>query len=110
MAYLPSCAALTPDLTSAIDGVDVLLFDGTLFTDHELIEQGLSERTGAAMGHISMSGSKGSIESLRRIAIQRRILIHLNNSNPVLRGNSRERAFVTEAGWEVAHDGMEITL
>jgi pyrroloquinoline quinone biosynthesis protein B len=64
---MPSCAALTHDLMSAIDGVDVLLLDGTLFTDHELVEQGLSEKAGAAMGHISMSGPKGAIESLRRV-------------------------------------------
>jgi pyrroloquinoline quinone biosynthesis protein B len=95
---------------SAIDRVDVLLFDGTLFTDHELVEQGLSEKTGAAMGHISMCGPEGSIEGLRRVAIRRRIFIHLNNSNPVLRDDSPERAFLTDAGWEVAHDGMEIGL
>jgi pyrroloquinoline quinone biosynthesis protein B len=110
VAYIPSCAALTHDLMSAIDGVDVLLFDGTLFTDHELVEQGLSAKTGAAMGHISMTGPKGAIESLRNVAIQRRIFVHLNNSNPVLRDDSRERAVVTDAGWEIAYDGMEIRL
>jgi pyrroloquinoline quinone biosynthesis protein B len=108
LAYMPSCASLTHDLMGEIDGVDVLLFDGTLFTNHELVEQGLSEKTGAAMGHISMSGPEGAIESLRHVAIGRRIFIHLNNSNPVLRTDSRERAFVINAGWEVAHDGMEI--
>jgi pyrroloquinoline quinone biosynthesis protein B len=109
-AYIPSCAALTHDLISAIDGVDVLLFDGTLFTDHELVEQGLSKKTGAAMGHISMSGPVGAVEILRPAVIQRRIFVHLNNSNPVLRDDSLERTWVSDAGWEVAHDGMEIAL
>lgn len=110
VAFMPSCASLTHDLISEIDGVDVLLFDGTLFTDHELVEQGLSEKTGAAMGHISMSGPEGAIEGLRHVIIRLRIFIHLNNSNPVLRDDSPERAFVIDAGWEVAHDGMEIGL
>lgn len=109
-AYIPSCAALTHGLMRAIDGVDVLLFDGTLFTEHELVEQRLSEKSGTAMGHISMSGPGGAIESLRNVAVRRRIFIHLNNSNPVLRDNSRARKHVTDSGWEVASDGMEIRL
>lgn len=110
LAYVPSCAGVTPGLLREIDGVDVLLFDGTLFTDDELIGQGLSNKTGADMGHISMRGPAGAIDKLRSATVPRRIFIHLNNSNPVLRSDSRERAVVADAGWEVAFDGMEITL
>jgi pyrroloquinoline quinone biosynthesis protein B len=110
VAYVPCCAVITEDVLSAIDGVDVLLFDGTLYTDGELIDLGLSNKTGAMMGHVSMSGANGSISRLRNLKIGRRIFIHINNSNPVLREDSRERHAVVSAGWEVAHDGMELTL
>jgi len=110
MAYVPCCATITDAVLETIEGVDVLLFDGTLYSDRELIEQGLSQKTGAMMGHVSMSGAEGSIVRLRDVAIGRRIFIHLNNSNPVLREDSRERRAVVEAGWEVAYDGMELKL
>jgi pyrroloquinoline quinone biosynthesis protein B len=109
-AYIPSCAEVTNAMSDAIDGVDVLLFDGTLFTDRELVEQALSDKTGAMMGHISISGPHGAIKSWRDTAIARRIFIHLNNSNPVLRDDSRERQLVNAAGWDVAHDGMELMI
>ncbi len=109
-AYIPSCAVVTDALQSHLASMDVVFFDGTVFTDDELVEQGLSEKTGAMMGHIAMSGPRGAIENLRDVAIARRIFIHLNNSNPVLRDDSRERNTVVSAGWDVAYDGMEIRL
>jgi pyrroloquinoline quinone biosynthesis protein B len=60
------------------------------------------------MGHISMSGPEGSLAAFAGLGVKRRIFVHLNNSNPVLREDSRERAQVENAGWEVAFDGMEI--
>jgi pyrroloquinoline quinone biosynthesis protein B len=62
------------------------------------------------MGHVSMSGAHGSLARLCEVSIGRRIFIHLNNSNPVLREDSRERGAVAEAGWEIAYDGMELTV
>lgn len=109
-AYVPCCASVTDYLRREFAGIDALLFDGTLYTDNEMVEQQLSSKTGASMGHMHMSGAGGSIESLRDVAIARRIFIHLNNSNPVLDENSRERHAITSAGWEVATDGMEIRL
>jgi len=109
-AYIPSCAAITDTVLRAIDGVDSLLFDGTLYTDRELIDQRLSHKTGAMMGHIAMSGPAGAIASLRHITIGRRIFIHLNNSNPVLRDDSPERRAVREADWDIACDGMELII
>jgi pyrroloquinoline quinone biosynthesis protein B len=75
-----------------------------------MIAQGLSAKTGRRMGHISMSGEDGSMAALTHLDVQRRIYIHLNNSNPVLRDSSPERRAVETAGWVVAEDGMEITL
>ena len=87
-----------------------VLFDGTLYDDDEMLRQGLSQKTGRRMGHISMSGPDGSIAALRDLDIGRRIFVHINNSNPVLDEASPERAAVEAAGWEIAYDGMEIAL
>ena len=86
------------------------MFDGTLFTDDEMITQGLSHKTGKRMGHISMSGFEGSITAFKDLNVKRRVYVHINNSNPVLRKGSTERAEVEQAGWEIAYDGMEIRL
>ena len=75
-----------------------------------MIAQGLSSKTGRRMGHISMSGAQGSIAALAELDVQRRVFVHINNSNPVLREDSPERREVERAGWEVAFDGMEIRL
>jgi pyrroloquinoline quinone biosynthesis protein B len=109
-AYIPCCGSISDAVLQIIDGVDVLLFDGTLYDDRELVDQGLSEKTGAMMGHVSMSGAHGSLARLREVSVRRRVFIHLNNSNPVLREDSRERQAVVEAGWDVAYDGMELTI
>jgi pyrroloquinoline quinone biosynthesis protein B len=75
-----------------------------------MIAGGLSAKTGTRMGHISMSGPGGSLAALGSLGISRRIFLHINNSNPVLRRESPERAMVEAAGWEIAEDGMEIEL
>ena len=108
--YIPGCAEVNAELIDHIDGTAALFFDGTLFTDDEMITQGLSPKTGARMGHISISGEDGSIARLAGVETGRRIFIHMNNSNPVLREASPERQGVESAGWEVAFDGMELTL
>ncbi len=110
VAYVPCCARITEDVLGVLDGVDVILFDGTLYRDRELIDLGLSQKTGAMMGHVSMSGPEGSIARLRSLKVGRRIFLHLNNSNPVLREDGQERVAIAEAGWEVAHDGMEMRI
>jgi pyrroloquinoline quinone biosynthesis protein B len=88
----------------------LLFLDGTLYIDDEMIVQELSDKTGRRMGHISMSGPEGAIAAVANIGIQRRVFIHINNSNPVLDEKSDERTAVEAAGWEVAFDGMEIHL
>ncbi|MFC6489770.1 pyrroloquinoline quinone biosynthesis protein PqqB, partial [Nitratireductor sp. GCM10026969] len=108
--YIPGCARISADLLRRLDGADCLLFDGTVYTDDEMITAGVGQKTGARMGHIAMSGENGSVAGLAEVAIGRRVFVHINNTNPVLDEASRERRAVTAAGWEVAHDGMEITL
>jgi pyrroloquinoline quinone biosynthesis protein B len=108
--YIPGCATVDMDLAQRLKDAALVLFDGTLYTDAEMIEQGLSDKTGGRMGHMSMSGPRGSLAALEHLNIKRRVYVHMNNSNPVLRAESPERAEVERAGWEVAFDGMEIRL
>jgi pyrroloquinoline quinone biosynthesis protein B len=108
--YVPGCAELDAPLAARIKGASLIFFDGTLYTDDEMIKQGLMQKTGARMGHISISGPAGSIEAFKDLAIQRKVYVHINNSNPVLDDNSDARRTAIAAGWEVGHDGMEIRL
>lgn len=108
--YIPGCARIDAALRARLSGAACLLFDGTVFTDYEMITAGVGTKTGARMGHLAMSGPKGSMAGLERVKIGRRIFVHINNTNPVLDENSPEHAAVRDAGWEVAHDGMEIEL
>ena len=108
--YVPGCARIDAGLRSRLDGARCLLFDGTVYTDDEMITAGVGTKTGARMGHLAMSGENGSIAGLAGLKIGRRIFVHIDNTNPVLDENSAERAAVQAAGWEVAHDGMEIEL
>ena len=106
---IPGCATVTPDLAARIDGADILFFDGTLWRDDEMVAAGLGAKTGRRMGHISMSGPEGSIAALAKLRIGRRVFVHMNNTNPVLRPGSPERSEAEAAGWIVAADGMEIS-
>jgi pyrroloquinoline quinone biosynthesis protein B len=108
--YVPGCAAMPAALAARLDGAELLLFDGTTWSDDELQRTGVGTKTGRRMGHMSMSGPDGSIAALAQVAIGRRIFIHINNTNPVLLADSPERAEAVRAGWEIAHDGLEITL
>ena len=110
LVFVPGCAAFTEALGTELDGAGALLFDGTLFRDDEMIRAGVGAKTGARMGHMSIDGPDGTIAALTGLRIGRRVLIHLNNTNPALLDDSAERAAVEAAGWEVAHDGMEIVL
>ncbi|TKT76294.1 pyrroloquinoline quinone biosynthesis protein PqqB [Aquamicrobium sp. LC103] len=107
--YIPGCARVDDALKARLTRTDCLLFDGTVYTDDEMITAGVGTKTGARMGHIAMSGDAGSIATLAGVEA-RRIFVHINNTNPVLDARSAERAAVETAGWEVAFDGMEIEL
>ncbi|MEO1205982.1 MAG: pyrroloquinoline quinone biosynthesis protein PqqB [Pseudomonadota bacterium] len=108
--YIPGCATVDAPLAKRLQGADLVFFDGTLFTDTEMIDQGLSHKSGKRMGHMSMSGPEGSMAAFEKLDVKRRVYVHINNSNPALDDNSPERTEVTNAGWEVSFDGMEITL
>jgi pyrroloquinoline quinone biosynthesis protein B len=108
--YIPACARIDQGLCVRLADAACLLFDGTLYTDDEMITAGVGPKTGARMGHLAMTGPAGSISSLAGMTIGRRIFVHINNTNPVLDENSAEHAAVRAAGWEVAHDGMELEL
>jgi pyrroloquinoline quinone biosynthesis protein B len=108
--YVAGCAKLDDRLRARLQGAPLLFFDGTLYTNDEMIRQGLLDKTGERMGHMNMSGRDGSIEQLAPLYIGRKIFIHINNSNPVLREGSPERVAVEAAGWEVGYDGMEVRI
>jgi len=108
--YVPGCAEVDAPLAKKIKGAELIFFDGTLFTDNEMIDQGLMQKTGQRMGHISMSGPEGSLEVFKPLGIKRRIYVHINNSNPALDENSQARKDIESAGWEVGYDGMEVRL
>lgn len=108
--YIPGCARIDATLRTRLADAACLLFDGTVFTDDEMIAAGVGQKTGARMGHLAMSGDAGSIAGLADVRIGRRVFVHINNTNPVLDENSAEHAAVEAAGWEVACDGMEMEL
>ncbi|MGB0921020.1 MAG: pyrroloquinoline quinone biosynthesis protein PqqB [Alphaproteobacteria bacterium] len=108
--YVPGCAQITDELKARAQGAALLLFDGTLYFDAEMTSSGESIKTGARMGHISITGDGGSLNAFDDVDIGKRLYIHLNNTNPVLDRGSKERGVVEGAGWGVAHDKMEIDL
>ncbi len=108
--FIPGCAAFPPELAARLEGADCVFFDGTLWQDDEMLRAGAGPKTGARMGHMSIDGPGGTIAAFDGIGVRRRILIHINNTNPVLLADSPERAAAAAAGWEVAQDGMEVTL
>ncbi len=108
--YLPGCAAVDAPLAERLRGADLVIFDGTLWSEHEMLEQGLMPKTGSRMGHMNMSGSQGSIAALAALDIRRKVFVHINNSNPALDANSAERATANAAGWVIGEDGMGIEL
>jgi len=110
LVYAPACAHVTEDFDARVGQADALFFDGTLFADDEMIVNGLGDKTGRRMGHMPVAGKGGTLEALARHGHVRRILIHINNSNPILIEGSPEEAKVKAAGWEVAFDGMEVGL
>lgn len=108
--FLAACAEATDDLKSRLKGANLVFFDGTVWRDDEMIAAGLSTKTGKSMGHISMSGEHGAIAALEGLGIERKIFLHINNSNPVWLADSEERHAAERAGWSIPADGTEIVL
>lgn len=110
LAYIPGCALVTKGVRQRIEGVDALLFDGTVLEDDDLIHAGVGRKTGWRMGHVPMAGPNGSLATLAGISAGQRIFVHINNTNPVLIEDSAERRRVEDAGWTIAEDGLAINL
>jgi pyrroloquinoline quinone biosynthesis protein B len=108
--FLAACAEVSDALKARLSGAPLVFFDGTVWRDDELIAAGLGAKTGQAMGHIAMSGDQGAIASLAGLDIDRRVFLHINNSNPALLRSSPERRIAEGAGWQIPADGTEIVL
>jgi pyrroloquinoline quinone biosynthesis protein B len=105
----PACADITSDVRQQLSRAHAVFFDGTMFTDDEMIVAGLGQKTGRRMGHVPLSGPGGTLEGLADLP-GRRVLVHINNSNPILLLDSPERRQVEAAGFEIGYDGMEVQL
>jgi pyrroloquinoline quinone biosynthesis protein B len=110
VAYFSGVAALTPAIREAFAAADAVFLDGTFWSSDELITLGVGEKRAEQMAHLPVGGPGGSLAALRDLPARRRVYVHLNNTNPLLREDSAERAAVTAAGWEVAWDGMTLEL
>ena len=106
--FAPIVGELTEQLRNAVDASAVILFDGTFWTDGELATVRPGARTSREMNHLPISD--GSLDFLRQSPARRKIFTHINNTNPILRPGSRERAQVEQAGIVIARDGLEIVL
>jgi pyrroloquinoline quinone biosynthesis protein B len=110
LGYFPAVPALDEALLRQLDMLDVLLFDGTFWTDDELIRvQGHGPRANQ-IGHIPVSSSRGSLWLLSNLRCPRKILVHINNTNPILDESGSEYRQVRDAGWQIAEDGWQFEL
>ena len=110
LAYAAAAAGWTAEMERRFADADVVFFDGTFWSSDELIAAGLGTKRAEDMAHLPVGGPDGGLAHLGRLRARRRVLIHINNTNPILREDGPERAAVTAAGVEVAHDDMELTL
>jgi pyrroloquinoline quinone biosynthesis protein B len=110
VAFVPGCGGLSAALLDRLSKVDLLLFDGTFWTDNELIDLGISDRTARQMDHLPVSGSDGSLASIAALPCKQKVYTHINNSNPMLLEQSPERRAVEAAGVVVGDDGMRFAL
>ena len=110
LVYLPGAQELTASVLTHLEDCTCLLFDGTCWQDDELIRLGISGKTSRDMGHLPISGADGSLKQLAPLPIERKIYIHINNTNPILLEDAPERRIVEEHGLEVAADGLELEI
>lgn len=110
LAYFSAAAAITPAMRKIIDDADCVFFDGTFWASDELIALGLGDKRAEQMAHLPVGGQGGSLQALAGARPPKRIYIHINNTNPLLRPRSPERKQAEAGGWEIAYDGMEVNL
>ena len=109
-AFVPGCGGIDDALLARLGGADLVLFDGTFWTDDELIGLGIAERTAREMDHLPVSGPDGSLSRLRGLPSRHRVYTHINNTNPMLDVTGPENHQVSESGWEIAKDGCHLEL
>jgi pyrroloquinoline quinone biosynthesis protein B len=110
LLFLPDVAALDEQITGELSDCDVLLFDGTFWSENEMRKLGVGNLSAKQMGHVPISGRQGSLKQLAPLPVSRKLYTHINNTNPILRKGSREYDAVCAAGVEVGQDGMEIVI
>ena len=110
LGYFPAVAQINPALLDHLESLDVLLFDGTFWTDDELIKIQNGGQTAFQMGHIPVSSATGSLDLLSKLHCPRKIFVHINNTNPMLDVTGPEYREVRESGWEIAEDGCHLEL
>jgi pyrroloquinoline quinone biosynthesis protein B len=108
--YAPGLGEIEPQVRPFLDEADCVLVDGTFWTDDEMIQLGVSKKRARDIGHLPQSGAGGMIDALKPLKASRKVLIHINNTNPILDEDSPQRRTLEAAGIEVAYDGMDITL
>lgn len=110
LAYFPTLADITPAIEDALWRADILMVDGTFWSEDELVKVGATERGANKMGHMPIGGEAGTAERLKTFPAERKIFIHINNSNPILRKDAEERHTLEQLGFEIAYDGMELEV
>jgi pyrroloquinoline quinone biosynthesis protein B len=110
VTYVPGLARLDDGVVTRFAASDLVLVDGTFWRDDELARLGISDRSARDMGHVPLSGPGGTLEVLAGLERPRKVLVHINNTNPILLEDSPEREEVVRAGVEVAYDGLEVEL
>ncbi|MGH8498637.1 MAG: pyrroloquinoline quinone biosynthesis protein PqqB [Methylococcales bacterium] len=108
--YSPGLGEIEPHVHQAMQAADCVLVDGTFWREDEMERAGISKKKASEMGHLAQSGEKGMLSVLNKLQNTRKILIHINNTNPILDEDSEERKILDKEGIEVASDGMEIDL
>jgi pyrroloquinoline quinone biosynthesis protein B len=108
--FAPTLSESSGEGIKAAASSSVAFLDGTFWSDDELIQTGRGEKTAREMGHLPLSGRDGLLAQFPKNSECRKILIHINNTNPILDENSDEHRVTRDAGFEIAYDGMEITL
>ncbi len=110
LAYVSSVGRIVPSVFEGLEGAECIMFDGTFWSNDELSAPGFLKKSAEDLAHWPVGGQQGSLSMLSKITTPRRVFVHINNTNPMLREDSPERKIVEAAGWEVAWDGMEIRL
>ncbi|MCG9516852.1 pyrroloquinoline quinone biosynthesis protein PqqB [Acinetobacter pittii] len=108
--YAPGLGKIDDQIMQIMQSSDCVMIDGTLWTDDEMQQTGVGTKTGREMGHLYISGEGGSLSYLNQLTTPKKVLIHINNTNPILNENSSQFAELKANGVEVAYDGMQIEL